>query len=157
MFPQENGVQGDQHDLLVDSPIAGLEAEEIPAGSLAVVVGILRPGRQKFLESQIAQGRVAVERSAAEGAQLVRRFPSRSVDETGVQEAGDGVEGAAGSQFAFVFQSGGGADKLQATAPKQRVERIVGRDVDGPAGRVAPIGRHVAAFGFGVRSRILKR
>jgi hypothetical protein len=154
VFSQENGVQGDQHDLLVDSAVASLEAVEIPTGPLAVVVGILGPGRQKFLEPQIAQGRVAVEPSAAEGAQLVRRVFGRSVDETGVQEAGDGVEGAARSQFAFVFQSGGRSDEFQATPSEQRVEGIIGRDVDGPAGRVASIGRHVAAFGLGVRPGI---
>jgi hypothetical protein len=45
VFSQENDVQGDQHDLLVDSAIASLETEEILTGPFAVLVGILSSGR----------------------------------------------------------------------------------------------------------------
>ena len=53
VFPQENGVQSNQHNLLVHSSIAGLEAEDISTGPLATLVWILSPRRQKILESQI--------------------------------------------------------------------------------------------------------
>lgn len=103
VFPQENGMQSDQHDLLIDSCIACFETIEVSAGSFAIFVWLLFPRWQEILQTQIAKRRIGVEVTAAEGAQLVGRLFIRAVNETGVQVAGHCVVRGARSQFAFVF------------------------------------------------------
>ena len=48
-------------------------------------------------------------------------------------------------------QSTGRSDKLHATASEIRVERVVGRDLDGPTGGMALVWRLIAAFRLGIR------
>lgn len=74
VFAQENGVQSDQHDLLIDASITGKEAEQITAGSFAADIRLVQLGRQEILESQIAQSRVTLEQTAAFRAQFEGRL-----------------------------------------------------------------------------------
>lgn len=52
------------------------------------------------------------------------------------------------TQFALVPKCGTASDEFHAPATEKRVERIRGRYIDGPAGRVASFGSHFATLRF---------
>lgn len=54
----------------------------------------------------------------------------------------------------MLFNSGSGSYEIETRPAEERVERIVGGDVDGPASAVALIDWNAAAFRFGSGFRI---
>ena len=157
VFAHDEHVSDGEHQLLVDTRVTGHEAEGLRSGADASVVRILRLLRKQVLESEILEDLRAPEQTALEGAQTVGRFLVGAVDEVGVQGAGDEVELRARAQFAVGFEGRRRAHEFHATAAEERVERIVGRNLDGPAFRMALVGRSVAARRVRLRHGICAR
>lgn len=85
VFAQEDGVQRDQHDLLVDSAVAGHETKQVAAWPFAAAIGVFRLGRQKILQALVAEYGVAPQEATLVSAQFLGRLWVRSVNETGVE------------------------------------------------------------------------
>ena len=97
VFVKENGVKGNQHGLLIDAGITGLETKEIATEPFASDVRFIQFWRQEILETQFAQNWVGLQQTGAVGPQTFGRLIGCSVNETGVQVAGHRIKTASSS------------------------------------------------------------
>ncbi len=67
------------------------------------------------------------------------RIVITSVDEIGIDKTADRIESASGTEATILFEPSARANEFKATPPEERVERVVNRDVDGPASRMPSI------------------